>query len=118
MKNLKKVLKAGKKKIVKVSRAFAYFLRKFPGYTVETLLEEYASRFYILLEQSFRIDAQERLEDIQILGIPNYKHQEDAKRIIDSYYKQVLDKDDMYVDDTIVKQDSQKLMSILGIKQQ
>lgn len=65
----------------------AYFLRKYQGYTMETLFDEYISRFYLLLEQSFRIDAMDRLEDIQVVGLPHLK-EGDMKKIIRHYEKQ------------------------------
>jgi hypothetical protein len=73
---------------------FAYFLRKFPGYTAEDVLNEYASRFYILIQQSFRLDGQDRLEEIQIIGLPNYKHEKDIRRVIRFYENQAAERGD------------------------
>lgn len=35
-----------------------------------------------------RIDAGDRLEEIQIIGLPNYKKQSDVRRVIKHYEKQ------------------------------
>jgi hypothetical protein len=66
-------------------------LRKFPGYTTESLLDEYASRFYVLLEQSYKLDAEERLEDIQVTMTPQ-DHQ--YYRSVVKSYEDRLDKED------------------------
>lgn len=41
---------------------FAEFVHYYPGYTAETALNEYAVRFYALLNGMYRLKAAERIE--------------------------------------------------------
>lgn len=114
-KQLKK-LGSLKKKTVKLSRAVAYFLRKFPSYTLDDLMEEYASRFYVMLEQSLRLDAQERLEEIQVLSLPNFKFDTDRKRLIDAYRKQSMEPEDRLIDPEDINRNSERFLMAFGYK--
>ncbi len=74
-----------------MSYAIAYFLRNFPGYTVDTLLNEYACRFYVLMKQSYKIDAGNALEQIHIMSIPNYEKPADKEKAMNFYLEIATD---------------------------
>lgn len=51
-------------------------------------MNEYASRFHVLLKYSSMHDAQDRLEEIQIASLPNYKDEKDVRKVINRYQQQ------------------------------
>jgi hypothetical protein len=61
----------GKKNKVRFLRHVAYFLRKYQGYTMDSVLNEYAIRFFALLNQSLMLDADEHRMQAYIVGLPN-----------------------------------------------
>ena len=69
------------------------------------------------MEQSFKVDASERLEDIHISSISNYKNQSDVKQVIDSYKRMAMDEDEAKEEISLEKinNNSAMLMQALGI---
>lgn len=61
-----------------------YFLRKFPGYTFDSLMNEYAVRVYSLINQSLRLDAMEKLELARIALLSNMK-KDDVEKTLKMY---------------------------------
>lgn len=67
----------------------AYFLKSYGGYTFESLINEYSLRVLYMLNESIRIDAYHRLEDITITSLPHIEEASTRKEIIDSYQNKV-----------------------------
>lgn len=62
----------------------AYFMRFYRGYTLTALMKEPAHWFFSMLNQAFKIDAEEHLK---LLGVSAYPHmkQNDAAELRRSY---------------------------------
>lgn len=77
-------------------------------------MEEYAARFFLLLEQASRLDAVDTLNRLRVVAFPHQKpaHQ---KKIVSDYQK--LANGRVLATPAIIERDSSRLMSILGIKQ-
>lgn len=68
----------------------------------------------MLIEQGERIDANNRLEEIQLRQLPNQKVPV-QRRVIRKYEEKVYGK--KVVNPATIEKDSQRLISLLGIKQ-
>lgn len=65
-------------------RLVAYFLRFYNGYTLSALMKEPAHWFFSMLNQSFKIDAEEH---VKLLGVAAYPHmkQQQANELRKAY---------------------------------
>ncbi len=63
---------------------------RFYGYRLDEVEKMDAKQFFILIEEMYRINANERLEDINTGIVPHLKR-EDAKRIIKGYENLAID---------------------------
>ena len=75
-----------KKKAVRTLRLVSYFLRKYPGYTFKSMMNEYAIRIYALINQSLILDARSRQEDILIASAP-FAKKSDQRTIKNMYQR-------------------------------
>jgi len=64
----------------------AYFLRKFPGYTLADLMNEYAISVYALVRSSIQLDASATLEQATVTLLPN-SDEEHIDKFFDNYKK-------------------------------
>lgn len=65
-------------------------MRKFPGYTFNLFMDEYAVRVYSLVADSMRMDAQEVLQDVMVVGVPHMK-QDQSNSFIETIKRQAED---------------------------
>ena len=70
-------------------------------------MNEYASRFFLLLKNAISLHAQTQLEWIQIFSVP-YMKQHVAKSVINEYKKIIQDKEP--VDYARIKEDREALL--------
>jgi hypothetical protein len=82
---------------------------------MDDVLDEYAVRFSMLIEQAERIDAIDTLREINVASYTQQKAPYQRK-VVKSLEKLAYGK--VTATPAIIKKDSQRLMSILGIKQQ
>ena len=68
-------------------------MRRFPAYKLPDIFDLYATTFFLLIEEARKLDAENRLEEIQIAQIPTYEKASDVKAVINGYYKQAIGKD-------------------------
>lgn len=54
----------------------AYFLRFYQGYTLTALMKEPAHWFFSLLNQAFKVDAEEHLKMLGVSAYPHMKQQQ------------------------------------------
>lgn len=54
----------------------AYFLRFYQGYTLSALMKEPAHWFFSMLNQAFKIDAEEHLKLLGVSAYPHMKQQQ------------------------------------------
>jgi len=64
----------------------AYFLRKFPGYTLADLMNEYAVSVYALIKASVQLDAGETMEKATVALLPN-TNEDHIDKFYDNYKK-------------------------------
>lgn len=74
-------------------RQVAYFLKSYPAYKLNDLLEEYAIRVELLIDEALKLDNIKSLNEVTIVSIPHLK-KEDARRIIRQMEASAEDKDD------------------------
>ena len=84
----------------------AYFLRKFPGYKLVDLMNEYAISVYAMVSASVKLDASDTLEKASISLLPN-TDDDHREKFFDSYQK-VLGLEEK------TGNDYDKLMAMLG----
>jgi hypothetical protein len=67
---------------------------RFYGYRYKDVINEKAKVFFMLLNEMYKINASEKLEDINIISIPHIK-KHDASEIIQRYKMQLFDLDNL-----------------------
>ncbi len=76
-------------------------------------MEEYAARFFMLIQQATRLDAIDSLNQLRVSSFPNQKPAYQRATVRD-YQKMAQPR--VSATPERVKRDSQRLMAILGIK--
>lgn len=79
-----------------MAQAIAFTLHFYPAYTFDSLLDIYASQFYLLLEQGQRIKAATMLEQMQVAAYPHLDKEGQTKLLdaVESASHDMLDLED------------------------
>lgn len=86
------------------------FIKYYPAYTIEMVLNEYLVRFFAMIKYAQRVDAQSKLELINIVSVPHLKRA-DSKKIIEVYRK-IIENDDTF-DKERIEKDRKALAKVL-----
>ena len=84
----------------------------YPGYTVDKVLDELATRFYNFLDYAIEIEAKNIYRNLDHSTFP-YLNYEDRKEILDKY-KLIFDDEPIIVSADVIKQDRERLRNLMA----
>ena len=91
--------------------AIGFFMHFYPAYTIQEVLDEYAIRFYKLLDVATELKSQEELGQITISSFPHLTKTE-QNRITNQYRKIFSENDDK---SSTIQKDRERLKKLIPL---